>query len=156
VNLYNQSGYWKDLKNLNMLRTKEICEIEPQILSKKNDNLYKNISNYFEQKSYNNKNLSTEKMKIIEMYGNILLFHDLINNDSILKNKFIGEGKNFLSLLNKTKNSLKVPSEILATSIDIDIVRQNKIAISDVPNLPTSTNWDDCLKVLTILYEQYE
>lgn len=156
VNLYNQSGYWKDLKNLNMLRTKEICEIEPQILSKKNDNLYKNISNYFEQKSYNNKNLSTEKMKIIEMYGNILLFHDLINNDSILKNKFIGEGENFLSLLNKTKNSLKVPPKILATSIDIDIVRQNKIAISDVPNLPTSTNWDDCLKVLTILYEQYE
>lgn len=156
VNLYNQSGYWKDLKNLSMLRTKEICEIEPQILSKKNDNLYKNISNYFEQKSYNNKNLSTEKMKIIEMYGNILLFHDLINNDSILKNKFIGEDKNFLSLLNKTKNSLKVPPEILATSIDIDIVRQNKIAISDVPNLPTSTSWDDCLKVLTILYEQYE
>ncbi len=156
VNLYNQSGYWKDAKNVNILRTKEICEIKPQILSKQNDNLYKNISNYFEQKSYSNKNLSSEKKKTIEMYGNILLFHDSINNDSILKDRFIDSDKNFVSLLKKTRNSLKVAPEILATSIDINIANQNKIAISDVPNLPTSTKREDCLEVLTILYEQYK
>lgn len=156
VNLYNQSGYWKDAKNVNILRTKEICEIKPQILSKQNDNLYKNIRNYFEQKSYSNKNLSNEKKKTIEMYGNILLFHDSINNDSILKDRFIDSDKNYVSLLKKTRNSLKVAPEILATSIDINIANQNKIAISDVPNLPTSTKREDCLEVLTILYEQYK
>ncbi len=156
VNLYNQSGYWKDAKNVSILRTKEICEIKPQILSKQNDNLYKNISNYFEQKSYSNKNLSSEKKKTIEMYGNILLFHDSINNDSILKDRFVDSDKNFLSLLKKTRNSLKVAPEILAMSIDINIATQNKIAISDVPNLPTSTKREDCLEVLTILYDQYK
>lgn len=156
VNLYNQSGYWKDSKNVRILRTKKICEIKPQILSKQNDNLYKNISNYFEQKSYSNKNLSSEKKKIIEMYGNILLFHDSINNDSILKDRFVDSNKNSVSLLKKTRNSLKVAPEILATSIDINIANQNKIAISDVPNLPTSTKREDCLKVINILYEQYE
>ena len=156
VNLYNQSGYWKDSKNASILRTKEICEIKPQILSKQNDNLYKNISNYFEQKSYSNKNLSSEKKKTIEMYGNILLFHDSINNDSILKDRFVDSDKNSLLLLKKTRNSLKVAPEILATSIDINIANQNKIAISDVPNLPTSTKREDCLEVLTILYEQYK
>ena len=83
VNLYNQSGYWKNSKDINILRTKTIREIKPQILSKQNENLYKNISNYLEQKDYSNKNLSSGKKKIIEMYGNILLFHDSINNDSI-------------------------------------------------------------------------
>ena len=156
VNLYNQSGYWKDSKNASILRKKETCEIKPQILSKQNDNLYKNISNYFEQKSYSNKNLSSEKKKTIEMYGNILIFHDSINNDSVLKDRFVDSDKNSLLLLKKTRNSLKVAPEILATSIDINIANQNKIAISDVPNLPTSTKREDCLKVLTILYEQYK
>lgn len=155
VNLYNQIGYWKDSKSVRILRKKEISEIKPQILSKQNDNLYKNISNYFEQKSYSNKNLSSEKKKTIEMYGNILLFHDSINNDSILKDRFVDSNKNSVSLLKKTRNSLKVAPEILATSIDINIVNQNKIATNDVPSLPTSTKREDCLQVLTILYEQY-
>ena len=156
VNLYNQSGYWKNSKDINILRTKTIREIKPQILSKQNENLYKNISNYLEQKNYSNKNLSNGKKKIIEMYGNILLFHDSINNDSILKDRFVDADKSSVSILKKTRNSLKVASDILATSIDINIANQNKIAISDVPNLPTSTNREGCLEVLAILYEQYK
>ena len=156
VNLYNQNGYWKDSKDANILRTKEKYEIEPQILSRKNENLYKNISNYFKQKNYSNKNLSSEKKKIIEMYGNILLFHDLINNESILKDRFLDSDKKSMSLLKKKRNLLKVAPEILATSIDINIANQNKIASNNVPSLPTSTNREDCLKVLNILYEQYE
>ena len=156
VNLYNQSGYWKNSKDINILRTKTIREIKPQILSKQNENLYKNISNYLEQKDYSNKNLSNGKKKIIEMYGNILLFHDSINNDSILKDRFVDADKSSVSILKKTRNSLKVASDILATSIDINIANQNKIAISDVPNLPTSTNREGCLEVLAILYEQYK
>ncbi len=85
-----------------------------------------------------------------------MLFHDSINNDSILKDKFVDSDKNSVFLLKKTRNSLKVSPEILATSIDINIATQNKIAISDVPNLPNSTNREDCLTVLNILYEQYE
>lgn len=137
-------------------KKKEISEAKPQILAKKNESLYNNISNYLEQKEYSGKKLSAEKKKTIEMYGNILLFHDSINNDSILKDRFVDSDKNYVSLLKKTRNSLRVSPEILATSIDINIANQNKIAISDVPDLPTSTKREDCLEILNILYEQYE
>ena len=156
VNLFNQSGYWKNPKDIEILRKKEISEAKPQILAKKNESLYNNISNYLEQKEYSGKKLSAEKKKTIEMYGNILLFHDSINNDSILKDRFVDSDKNYVSLLKKTRNSLRVSPEILATSIDINIANQNKIAISDVPDLPTSTKREDCLEILNILYEQYE
>ena len=33
---------------------------------------------------------------------------------------------------------------------------QNKISISYVPQLPKTTGYEDCLKVLNILYEQYK
>lgn len=157
VNLFDQRGYWKDTKDgVKILRNKQIKEVEPQILSNRNDNLYKNISNYIEGKDYTNKSLSSEQKKIIEMYGNILLFHDSINNDSVLKDKFIDNNTDSISLLKKTRTSLKVPSEILATSIGINVANQNRIATSDVPRLPKTTKYDDCLRVLTILYNQYK
>ncbi len=157
VNLFDQRGYWKDTKDgVKILRNKQIKEVEPQILSNRNDNLYKNISNYIEGKDYTNKSLSSEQKKIIEMYGNVLLFHDSINNDSILKDKFIDNNTDSISLLKKTRTSLKVPSEILATSIGINVANQNRIATSDVPRLPKTTKYDDCLRVLTILYNQYK
>lgn len=157
VNLFDQRGYWKDTKDgVKVLRNKQIKEVEPQILSNRNDNLYKNISNYIEGKDYTNKSLSSEQKKIIEMYGNVLLFHDSINNDSVLKDKFIDNNTDSISLLKKTRTSLKVPSEILATSIGINVANQNRIATSDVPRLPKTTKYDDCLRVLTILYNQYK
>ena len=94
-------------------------------------------------------------LPIIDSDGKYLKV-DEIRNDSILKDRFVDSGKNYVSLLKKTRNSLKVAPEILATSIDINIANQNKIAISDAPNLPTSTKREDCLEVLTILYEQYK
>lgn len=156
VNIYNQQGYWKDIKNIDILRNKNINAVKPQILSKKNENLYTNISNYFENQDYTRKNISKDKKKIIEMYGNILLFHDTINNDSVLKDKFINNNPNAVSLLKKQRIKLKVSSEILATSIDINISFQNQIANEIVPPLPKSTTRDDCLKVLEILFDQYK
>lgn len=157
VNLFDQKGYWKSINNeISILRNKQIKEVEPQILSKRNDNLYKNISNYIEEKNYTNKNFSSEQKKMIEMYGNILIFHDSINSDSVLKNKFIDNNANSFSLLKKARTSLKISSEILATSIGINISNQNRIATYDVPQLPETTKYEDCLRTLDILYNQYK
>ena len=157
VNVFDQKGYWKDTNDeINILRNKRIKEVEPQILSKQNNKLYNNISNYIESKDYTNKNLSNEQKKMIEMYGNVFLFHDSINSDSVLKDRFIDNNADSVSILKKMRSSLKVPSEILATSIGINVASQNKIVISDVPQLPKTTGYEDCLKVLSILYEQYK
>ena len=85
-----------------------------------------------------------------------MLFHDSINNDSVLKDRFLDSNKDSITLLKKTRDLLRVSPEILATSIDINIANQNKIASRDVPYLPTSTKKEDCLEVLNILYEQYK
>ena len=155
VNLYNQKGYWKDLDSIELLRNKKIVEVEPQIISKKNENLYKNIRNYLEEKSYTRKNLSKDKKKIIEMYGNILLYHDAINNDSILKDKFLDDNNHSRTILKKMRSKIKVLPDILANSIGINILYQNKIASNEASLLPTNTMWSDCLELLNILYEQY-
>lgn len=156
VNLFNQRGYWKESKdNLKIFRNKKIHEVEPLILSKRNQNLYKNITCYLEEKDYTNNNLSEEKKKMIEMYGNILLFHDSINSDSVLKDKFIDSSNNSVAILKKTRANLNVSPEILATSIGINIADQNRIATHDVPMLPDETKYEDCLQVLNILYNQY-
>lgn len=98
VNLYNQQGYWNDDSKIKILRDKNIDETKPIILRKNNKNLYKNIANYYTRNDYTNKKLSEDDKKIIEMYGNILLYHDTVNSDSVLKDRFIDSGNNFLDV----------------------------------------------------------
>lgn len=89
------------MKKVQILRNKNIKEVEPIILMKNNKNLYKNIANYYTKNEYTNKSLSEDDKKIIEMYGNILLYHDTVNSDSILKDRFIDSGNNSLDILKK-------------------------------------------------------
>ncbi len=155
VNLFNQEGYWKTENKIQILRNKKIEKKEPQLISNRNGNLYKNIANYYENKEYTNKKLSIEQKKSIEMYGNILMFHYSINSDSILKDKFLDSETQSLSVLKKTNKALKLPSEILANSVDINFKTQNTIFINKTPSFPSNTSYQDCLTILEILYEQY-
>ncbi|MHC5099260.1 DEAD/DEAH box helicase [Peptoniphilus genitalis] len=136
VNLYNQEGYWKDEKKVQILRNKNIKEVEPIILMKNNKNLYKNIANYYTKNEYTNKSLSEDDKKIIEMYGNILLYHDTVNSDSILKDRFIDSGNNSLDILKKIRNENSIPGNILAEGIDINIEIQNKVFNGNKELLP--------------------
>ncbi|MGD1818805.1 MAG: DEAD/DEAH box helicase [Pleomorphochaeta sp.] len=155
VNLFNQRGYWQKENKIEILRNKKIEKKEPQLLSNRNDNLYINIANYYENKGYTNSSFSQEQKKLIEMYGNILIFHDSIDSDSILKDKFIDSKNQSLSVLKKTRKALKIPSEILANSVDINFKNQNTIFINKTPSFPRNTTYQDCLTLLEILYEQY-
>lgn len=156
VNLFNQDGYWKNEDNIKMLREKKIESVKPQIMSKANDNLYKNLANYLQNKEFTNNRISEDQRKSFEMYGNILIYHDSINSDSILKDNFLDFNKDALVILKKTRNSLKVPSEILAKNIDIDFESQNRIMETKSKVLPKETNYETCLEVLNILYDQYK
>ena len=69
---------------------------------------------------------------------------------------FINNNSNAIALLRKQRTKLKVSPDILATSIDINISIQNQIANDKVPSLPNATMRDDCLKVLEILFDQYQ
>ncbi|UQK60678.1 DEAD/DEAH box helicase [Ezakiella coagulans] len=156
VNLYNQQGYWNDDSKIKILRDKNIDETKPIILRKNNKNLYKNIANYYTRNDYTNKKLSEDDKKIIEMYGNILLYHDTVNSDSVLKDRFIDSGNNSLDVLKKIRNENSVPGNILAESIDIDIEIQNRVFKGNKEKLPTETTYEGCYKVLRLLCEEYD
>lgn len=156
VNLYNQQGYWKDESKMRILRDRNIEEVKPVILRKNNKNLYKNISNYYTNNDYTNKNLSEVDKKIIKMYGNVLLYHDLVNNDSILKDRYINSGTESLGILKKMRNENYVPANILAESINIDLPIQNKVYEGAKEQFPTDTSYEGCYKVLRILCREYE
>ena len=156
VNLYNQEGYWKDEKKVQILRNKNIKEVEPIILMKNNKNLYKNIANYYTKNEYTNKSLSEDDKKIIEMYGNILLYHDTVNSDSILKDRFIDSGNNSLDILKKIRNENSIPGNILAEGIDINIEIQNKVFNGDKELLTIETTYEGCYEVLKILCREYD
>lgn len=156
VNIYNQHGYWKDPESVDILRQKNIEQIKPVILRDNNKNLYKNIANYYMNKDYTNKKLSEADKKIIEMYGNILLYHDTVNSDSILKDKFIDTSKNSLEVLKKIRANNYVPSDILAESIDIKISVQNSVFKGPKKSLPADTSYEGCFEVLKILCNQYD
>ena len=156
VNLYNKQGYWDNEEKKNILKNKKIEPIEPIIMKKNNKNLYKNIANYYMKKDYTNKKLSHDDKKIIEMYGNILLYHDTVNSDSILKDKFINSEKNSLDIMNKIRNKNSIPGNILAESIDIDIETQNNVLKGNKESLPKQTTYEGCYKVLSLLCKEYD
>lgn len=156
INLFNQEGYWANSESIDILRDKEFDEIYPQIMSRSNGNLYKNITNYYLGKDYTNKSFSEEQKKIFQSYGNILMYHNLVDGDSILKDNYINKEKKAVSVLKEIEKDLKVPKEIIAENVEINLKSQNQIMLSDTENLPESTNYDSCLKVLEILYEKYQ
>lgn len=156
VNLYNQEGYWRNEDNINIFRNKKIDSTKPIIMKKHNKNLYKNIANYYMKSDYTNKSLSEDDKKIIKMYGNILLYHDTVNSDSLLKDRFIDSENNSLEVLKKMRNENFIPGNILAESIDIDIAIQNKVFNGSKVALPTETSYEGCYKVLRLLCKEYD
>lgn len=155
VNLFNQNGYWANKESIKILRDKKIEASSPQIMSKSNGNLYKNITNYYQDKDYSNRSFSEEQKKIFQSYGNILMYHNLVDSDSILKDSYINKEDNAISVLKEIEKNLKVPKEIIAENIEIDLKNQNRIMQSDSISLPSSTDYNSCSQVLEILYEAY-
>lgn len=155
VNLYNQKGYWKS-GNVDVLRDTRFEDTKPQIMENRNANLFTNISRHFNNEEYTRANVTVEEDKIIKMYGNILIYHDIVGSDSVLKNMFINENKYGIDTLAKIKKQNKVPPEILSDSIDISYRMQNEILSSTNEPMPDSTNFEDCRKLLEILYDAYK
>lgn len=155
VNLYNKKGYWNNEKNIRILRHKEIKPITPLIMKKVDQNLYKNISNYFQDIPYTRKKMSAVEEKTIELYGNILTYHELIDSDSILKRNYINKESKGIYYLDKIKNDIIVPPNIVASNIDIGVKYQNTILKERDHFIPEETSYNGCLELLNILYEKY-
>lgn len=159
--IFDKKGYWKESIEINLLRNKRIENKEPAIMRKNDQNLYKNIQNFLENKPFTTKKLREgkdfEKRKTIESYGNILTYHNSVKSESLLLNTFLDKVEDGRETLKSMTNNIKVPEKILAQSTNIDIKVQNEIYTSnDLEQLPTNTDYRSCRDLLEILYHRYQ
>lgn len=157
VRIFDIKGYWKEPHEIEILRNLKIKAIESPLMKKNDGNLYKNISNSLQGKSFTKKKLSIDEKKSIDMYGNILLYHDIVKSDSILRNRFLEKNIEGRKTLEGITSKIEVPEYIIAQSANISVRIQNEIFSSkSLESLPIEHDYHSCLKMLNIIYDRYE
>lgn len=119
---------WKVTKNLDVIRNKDIKNIEPLVI-KGQENFYKNIDNSLQNNEFTNKKISQDKKDILDYYANITLIHEMQSTNSILRNSFVE--KNSLATLDKLSEKMKVSAKILSSASNIKAKYQNNIFNDD-------------------------
>ncbi|BDH84658.1 DEAD/DEAH box helicase [Lactococcus lactis] len=152
----NKKGYWGSDNELKLLENKNIERLEPMIMQKNNRNLYKNIDNRLNNRSYENSNLSDDKKKSIEAYGNILFYQSIVGGESVLLSKFLDKNRDAgRETLRKVSANNKVSASILAQSPNIKFDIQNEVLNQNLKKLPKDVDYDGCLEILNMLMEYY-
>lgn len=155
VRLFDTKGYWKTEKELEIFRKREVLSKVPLIMMEKNGNLYKNIDNSLLGESLTRKNMPCDEVKKIEMYSNILIYHEAVKGDSVLRNKYLEKVDKGKENLKKVSDRIIVPEHIISQSVNININIQNEILNQVMELFPSEYEYQDCLKLLTILYDKY-
>lgn len=157
VRIFDKKGYWKNYKEIEILKQKKIADIESPLMKKNDGNLYKNIGNSLSGRPLTNKRISVDEKKSIEIYGNILLYHDLVKSDSILRYRFLEKNEKGRITLDKITSRIEVPEYIIAQSTNISVNKQNEIFSKfSMEELPVETDYQSCLKMLKLLYDCYK
>ncbi|EAD0597741.1 DEAD/DEAH box helicase [Listeria monocytogenes] len=142
-------------KDLQIVKEKKVKKASSQLMTN-NGNFYKNIENSLDEKSFTRMQISENERMVLNSYGSILAYHNIIKTDSILKSNFIEKNVDGQKVLNKLVISNHVPEEILAQSVTIKIKYQNKIlAQNQLISLPKQVTYSACLQLLNALYDFY-
>ncbi|HFK6936569.1 TPA: DEAD/DEAH box helicase [Listeria monocytogenes] len=142
-------------KDLQIIKEKKVKNATSQLMTNKS-NFYKNIENSLEEKSFTRKQVSENERMVLNSYGSILAYHNIIKTDSILRSKFIENNHDGQNILNKLDLNNHVPEEILAQSVTIKINYQNEIlAQNKMTSLPKQVTYSACLQLLNDLYDCY-
>src|SRR5699024_12179368 len=89
------------------------------------------------------------------MYGNILVYHEMVKSDSILHNRFLEKNTDGRETLKKLTSKIEVPEHIISQSTNIGVRIQNSIFSKSMIGLPLETDYLSCLKMLNILSDSY-
>jgi len=156
VRVFDKEGYWKKQKEVDIIRKRKVSIVESRLMKKNDGNFFKNISNSLNNLPFTNKRLSTDIRKSISMYGNILVYHEMVKSDSILHNRFLEKNTDGRETLKKLTSKIEVPEHIISQSTNIGVRIQNSIFSKSMIGLPLETDYLSCLKMLNILSDSYE
>ena len=151
-----QENKWNNQnKDLEIIRNKNIKPFEPLII-KGQGNFFKNIELSLTNQDFTNKSSSQTKKDIWNFYANLILIHELREDDSVLRTNFITKNKNALKILQEQKKKISVPEKILSASSMIKPKYQNDIYKKvDIPILSLDFNYSSIVNVLEKLSEYY-
>lgn len=153
----SQNRWDKPETDLDVVRKKQIKNLEPQIISGKG-NFFKNIEAALTGEKFTVKKPPADQVKIWKHYANIALIHEIRGDDTVLRSNFILRAESAKTNLKSKSSSNCVPEKILESSSGIKAEYQNSI-FSD-PNLSSSAlaqeiTYDSALLALNLLSNLY-
>ena len=144
-----QENKWNNTqKDLDVVRNKSIKPFEP-LMIKGQENFFRNIEASLANQNFTNKASSQTQKDIWNYYANLILIHEIREDDSVLRTNFITKNSKAVEILQKQKKLIKVPDTILSFSSMIKPKYQNKIFNQNtIECLPSEFNFDVILSVL--------
>lgn len=151
-----QENKWNNQKkDLEAIRNKGVKPFEPLMIKGQN-NFFKNIEASLTNKDFSNKSSSQPEKDIWNYYANLILIHEIKQDDSVLRTNFITKNKNALKILQEQKKKISVPEKILSASSMIKPKYQNDIYQgSDMQILPHDFDYNAIVDVLKTLAKYY-
>ncbi|KIM10565.1 MAG: helicase [Sulfuricurvum sp. PC08-66] len=147
---------WNNQKeDLKVVRNKISKPFEP-LMIKGQGKFFENIEASLTNKDFSNKSSSQSEKDIWNYYANLILIHEIKQDDSVLRTNFITKNKNALKILQEQKKKISVPEKILSASSMIKPKYQNEIyQSSDTQFLSSDFNYSVIVGVLQNLAEYY-
>ncbi len=151
-----QENKWNNQKkDLEAVRNKGVKPFEPLMIKGQNS-FFKNIEASLTNKNFTNKSSSQSEKDIWNHYANLILIHEIKQDDSVLRTNFITKNKNALKILQEQKKKISVPEKFLSASSMIKPKYQNEIyQSSDIQILSSDFNYDVIVGVLQKLAKYY-
>lgn len=151
-----QENKWNNQKkDLEAVRNKDVKPFEPLMIKGQN-NFFKNIEASLTNKDFSNKSSSQSEKDIWNYYANLILIHEIKQDDSVLRTNFITKNKNALKILQEQKKKISVPEKILSASSMIKPKYQHEIyQSSNIEILSSDFNYDVIVGILQNLAQYY-
>jgi superfamily II DNA/RNA helicase len=125
----------KPEQSTKIISNKNIQEITPILFSGK-ENFYKNLNNSLLGLPFSRANYSSSQKEIWDHYANIVLIHEISEEQSVLKSNYLKKITNAQRDLNKISKKTLVDKRILSAYSNIKFQYQNYI-FSKAKELPT-------------------
>lgn len=147
---------WNNQKeDLKVVRNKVSKPFKP-LMIKGQGKFFENIEASLSSKEFTKKKPSQPEIDIWNYYANLILIHEIKQDDSVLRANFITKNKNALKILQEQKKKISVPEKILSASSMIKPKYQNEIyQSSNIQILSSDFNYDVIVGVLQNLAKYY-
>ncbi|MBX9865895.1 MAG: DEAD/DEAH box helicase [Burkholderiales bacterium] len=151
-----QENKWNNQKkDLDIVRNKCVKPFEP-LMIKGQGKFFENIEASLSSKEFTNKNAAQAEKDIWNYYANLVLIHEIKQDDSVLRTNFIIKNQNALKILQEQKKKISVPERILSASSMIKPKYQNDIYQSqNIQTLSSNFDYSVIVEVLQNLSKYY-